>query len=184
MDGQAVTNASITVGDSRSTDGVSIGGWANAHHLYGEVQEVTVYQSALTDAMIRSRLFEADQSAFENLVGYYKLGYSTNPAALYMNAAPNKPAGTDGSKAGSGQILFEETNQKGEQSLFDSQINGGKNAVVPLSGAFTWQKTVFNRPVPGVPFDFSIAYSPSTPVGVLGAGWNHSFNVTNFFLIV
>ncbi len=42
VDGRLATNATppLTVGDSRSTAGVSIGGWGNSKYLYGEVQEV------------------------------------------------------------------------------------------------------------------------------------------------
>jgi RHS repeat-associated protein len=183
VDGRYVSSGS-GIGDSRSTAGVSIGGshpflallgWSR--FLYGEVQEVAIYQKALSQQAIQNRLFK-DQTDFEKLVGYYKLGYSANSTNLYRNFALSPPAGTSpATNAGPGQILFEETNQKGEQSLFDSMKNGGKNAVVPLSGAFAWQHSAFSRPTPGVPFDLSIAYSPGAS-STLGPGWSHVFNST------
>lgn len=175
VDGQSVTGLpAFNAGDSRSTSGVSIGGWGDARYLYGEVQEVAIYQTELQASQIFERLFR-DQRAEANLHGYYKLGYSTNSGDFYKNFAPSPPAVTGAAtKAGPGQILFEETNQKGEQSQFDSAQNGGKNAVVPLSGAFAWQHSAFNRPVPGVPFDFTIGYSPGAANNNLGQGWNHS----------
>lgn len=177
VDGQSITLTNNSgIGDSRSTSGVSIGGWGNSKHLYGEVQEVSIYQTVLDPSQIFERLF-TDQPIEPGLLGYYKLGYSTNEADFLRNFAFNKPPGTDPAvKQGAGQILFEETNQKGEQSLFDSQVSGGKNAVVPLSGAFTWQQKVFGRPLPGVPFDFTICYSPAGGNNNLGPGWNHSLS--------
>src|SRR5256886_7074662 len=45
-----------------------------------------------------------------------------------------------------GNVRFEETDQAGEQSTFDSQRNGGRDALTPLSGAFYWSQTAFSRP--------------------------------------
>jgi|GEM_PF-1418275 len=177
VDGQVVTNTSIAVGDSRSTNGVSIGGWGDAKYLYGEVQEVAIYQLARTATAIGLTMFTDQPTNTSELKGYYKLGYSTNAAYFYRNFANTKPLGTDPAvRAGPGAVRFEETDQKGEQSLFDSQVNGGKNAVMPLSGAFAWQQSVFSRAVPGVPFDLSIAYSQGPGSAALGPGWSHSFN--------
>jgi hypothetical protein len=179
VDGRLAFTTNVYVGDCRSTNGVSIGGWGADKYLYGEVQEVAIYRRELQAAEIFERLYE-DQRSRTNLLGslwgYYKLGYSTNSGDHYRNFAPSPPAVTGAAvPAGStGQILFEETNQKGEQSLFDSQVNGGKNAINPLSGAFAWQQSVFSRPVPGVPFDFTIGYSPGAANNGLGPGWNHS----------
>ena len=174
VDGQVVTTGTVT-GDTRSTNGVSIGGWGNANYLYGEVQEVSIYDADLSTA-ISALMFVDQKTNVLSLRGYYKLGYSTNAADYYRNFAMAKPAGTDpAAPAGPGQILFEETDQKGEQSSFDATVDGGKNAIVPLSGAFAWRHSAFSRPAPGVPFDFSIAYSPGATGGALGPGWSHSF---------
>jgi len=175
VDGQSVTNVS-NLGDSRSTNGVSIGGWGSGQYLYGEVQEVTLRQFAVPAANIGGLMFVDQTKDPLGLVGYYKLGYSTNASDFYANSAPTKPLGTtNGIPLGSGQILFEPTDQKGEQSTFDATVDGGRNAVVPLSGAFAWQHTVFRRPTPGIPFEFGIGYVPGASGGVLGPGWRHSF---------
>jgi RHS repeat-associated protein len=180
VDGQFATNTTdlASIGNSRSTNGVSIGGWGNGKYLYGEVQEVSIYQLALDlETQIKLWMYTPQPSDVPQQKGYYKLGVSTNSDDYYKNFAFAPPPDyTDpGRRQGAGQILFEETNAKGEQSLFDSMVDGGQNAVVPLSGAFAWQHSAFSRPVPGVPFDFSIAYVPGASGGSLGGGWRHSF---------
>lgn len=170
VDGLSVTNG--TVGGNSSASGVSVGGWGNGKYLYGEVQEVAIRQLATTN--IYGLMFVDQRDDPLGLVGYYKLSYSTNASDWYTNFAAAKPTGTERGTP-YGPVLFEETDQKGEQSLFDSQVNGGKNAIVPLSGAFTWQHSALSRPVPGVPFDFRIGYSPNVSSS-LGPGWTHSFN--------
>lgn len=177
VDGLEVSSESPNIGDARTTEGVCVGGWTgsgNGWRLYGEVQEVAIYQAALQASQVFERMF-TDQRNEADLVGYYKLGYSTNSSEFYKNFATAKPTGTDPAFAvGAGALVFEETNWKGEQSLFDSQVNGGQGAVAPLSGAFAWQHSAFSRAVPGIPFDFTIGYSPAAANNNLGEGWNHS----------
>ena len=97
--------------------------------------EAAIYQSALNTSQIQDRMFK-DQRSFANLKGYYKLAASTNASELYHNFASSPPSGTDpGVKQGAGIIAFEETDQAGEQSLFDSRKNHGQDAITPLSGA-------------------------------------------------
>jgi len=105
----------------------------------GEAQEVAIYQSAPLNhqEFIVGYMFE-DQPTNEptlNLQGYYKLGFATNESDGFRNFAPSPvPAATP---AGNGTVSFEETDQAGEQSAFDSRKNGGRDALVPLSGAFS-----------------------------------------------
>ncbi|MBI5385063.1 MAG: LysM peptidoglycan-binding domain-containing protein [Verrucomicrobia bacterium] len=194
VDGRAVSvPAGATVGDARSTDGVAIGGWnvsgSQGRFLFGEVQEVSVYQAAFDQSFISQNMF-AEQPAIPELKGYFKLGFSTNTAQSLANSAPAPvPAGTEtASKQGVGTVTFEEANQAGEQSAFDSRRNGGRDAVTPLSGAFSWEQVAFARPVPGIAFDFRFGYSSANGVGgsklggidpyaagPMGKGWRHTF---------
>lgn len=181
VDGRLATNATppLTVGDSRSTAGVSIGGWGNSKYLYGEVQEVSIYHANLDDTYIVGNMFRdqpADPNDFFRMRGYFKLGFA--PTNQLQNLALLKPVGTDAGmiQPSGGGVAFEETDQAGEQSSFDARRNGGAEAVAPLSGSFYWEQGVLARPTPGVPFDFRIAYgSGSTEEGDLGIGWHHSF---------
>lgn len=184
VDGTAQLTDALFVGDSRNTNGVSIGGWGNGKYLWGEVQEVAVYQSALSAdpaqqaVIIRDRMYK-DQRSYQNIKGYYKLGYSTNVNEVYNNFAANAPTNTSpAAKQGSGTISFEEVDQGGEQSAFDSRKNKGDYAIAPLSGAFSWEQLVFSRPTPGIKYEFRIGYSSanaSSSDGGLGPGWRHSF---------
>ena len=129
-DGRQVFSAAAPqlVGDARSTDGVSIGGWGGSRNLYGEVQEVAVYQSALDRNSINQYMFSDQPTNNEpgiDLKGYFKLGYAANTADSLRNLAPAPvPAGSEAATT-NGPIQFEETNQAGEQSTFDSRRNGG-----------------------------------------------------------
>jgi len=191
-DGRLVTLPSgPAVGDSRSTDGLAVGGWnangSQGRSLWGEVQEVSIYQSALSPDFIVQYLF-TNQPSVAALEGYFKLAYATNAASTLTNFAPAPvPAGTE-SAAKIGGVEFEETSQSGEQSAFDAQRNGGRDAITPLSGAFSWGQTVFSRPTPGVALDFRIGYSSANAFGgfklggtdpyasgPLGKGWRHTF---------
>jgi len=103
---------------------------------------------------------------------------------------PSPPPGSHpATKLGTGTIEFEETDRDGEQSLFDSRRNQGQDAIAPLSGAFSWQQTVFARPTPGIAFDLRIGYSSATPIippgdgsddpylkRTLSEGWRHTFD--------
>ena len=192
-DGRQVFSAAApqVVGDARSTDGVSIGGWGASRYLYGEVQEVAVYQSALDRNSINQYMFSDQPTNNEpgiDLKGYFKLGFATNEADSLRNLAPAPfPVGAEtATKIGS--VTFEEANQAGEQSTFDSRRNGGRDALSPLSGAFSWSQTAFARPTPGVAFELRFGYSSANAFGgfklgnadpyasgVLGKGWRHTF---------
>ncbi len=180
-------NVAINVGDSRTTKGVSIGGWAgsgNGRYLYGEVQEVSIYHGNLRQKDdIVPYMFEdqpLDPTDFFKMRGYFKLGYSQAPADRLSNLALIKPTSkqTGVIFPASGVIAFEETSQAGEQSAFDAGRNGGAEAIAPLSGAFSWGQSVFTRPTPGIPFKFELSYSsadaPAASDAPLPRGWHHS----------
>ena len=63
----------VAVGTSATTDGVSIGGWNNSRPLFGEVQEVAIYQTALSQEFIVGNMFSDQPVSLASLVGYYKL---------------------------------------------------------------------------------------------------------------
>jgi len=190
VDGRVISvPVGAAVGDARSTDGVSIGGWGSGKYHFGEVQEVSIYQTALSQDFIVQNMF-ASQPAIPELKGYFKLGFSTNTADNLKNFAPTPvPSGTEaGIAQGAGTITFEESNQAGEQSAFDSRRNGGRDAVTPLSGSFSWGQTALACPTPGVAFDLSFGYSSANAAGgtklggtdpyaagPLGKGWRHTF---------
>lgn len=191
-DGRQVFNETLSpgVGNSANVDGASIGGWGSTsskQYLWGEVQEVAIYQSALSQEFIAQYMLQ-DQPALPELKGYFKLGYSTNASDQLKNLAPTPPTNTSPATVQGATVTFEEVDESGEQSAFDSRRNGGRDALVPLSGSFSWEQSVFSRPVPGIAFDFSIAYASGNSQGgaklgsydpyassVLGKGWRHSF---------
>jgi YD repeat-containing protein len=189
VDGRPLPPEAALVGSSAGS-GLAIGGInGNSRLFYGDIIEVASYNSALSASLIQDRMFK-DQRAFPNLKGYYKLGAATNATDRYRNFVPTPPTGTDpAAKLGSGSIGFEETDAAGEQSLFDSRKNRGQDALVSLSGAFSWSQTAFARSVPGIAFDFRFGYSSVTPTDapadgssdpydrrVLGPGWRHTFD--------
>jgi RHS repeat-associated protein len=183
--------AGAAVGDTRNTDGLSIGGWnasgSQGQCLWGEVQEVSIYQDFLAQEFITQNMF-ANQPAIPELKGYFKLGFSTNTTDQLKNfAAAPVPAGTE-TASKDGPVQFEEANQAGEQSSFDARRNGGRDATAPLSGAFSWEQVAFARPTPGIAFDFRFGYSSANgaggaklggidpfAAGPLGKGWRHTF---------
>lgn len=184
VDGRPLAVRAQGIGDSSSGQGLSVGGWGSGRYLFGEVQEVAVYQSALSQDFIVGNMFR-DQPTDPRLTGYFKLAYSTNSTDNLRNFATGSsvPAAT---KVGS--VEFEETDKAGEQSAFDARKNGGRDAVAPLSGAFSWQQVAFSRPTPGIAFDLRMGYASgnsfggfklggSDPyaAGALGPGWRHSF---------
>ncbi len=191
-DGRLMFSSGGTVGNSTVTQGVSIGGWGSSQYLYGEVQEVSVYQSVPTDAQafIVQNMFSSQPTNDPslNLKGYFPLAFSTNTADQFRNFAPAPvPSGTASATA-SGPVTFEEANQAGEQSAFDTRKNGGRDALSPLSGGFSWQQTAQARPTPGITFDFRFGYSSANvsgtyslvnfdpyATGPLGKGWRHTF---------
>jgi RHS repeat-associated protein len=192
VDGRQVFSSSGSTGNAMTTEGVSIGGWGNGQYLYGEVQEVSVYQTALSQDFIVQFMFDNQPTndASLGLNGYFPLGFSTNAPDELANFAPAPvPTGTDSaSQKGSVPVTFEEVNEAGEQSAFDAQRNGGRDALTPLSGAFSWRQTAFARPTPGIAMDFRFGYSSansfggfqlgsSSPYssGPMGSGWRNTF---------
>jgi len=186
VDGRQVFSGSGSVGDSSNTGTMCVGGWGAGKYLFGEVQEVSIYQRALSGAEIVDNLY-ADQSGQPNLTGYFHLGYSTNTASELTNSAPS-PASGIASLTAVGPVTFEQTDEAGEQSTYDSYRNGGKDATVPLSGSFSWQQSALARPVPGIAFDFRFGYSSANTFGgyqlgtanpyasgPLGPGWRNTF---------
>lgn len=186
VDGREKFDESVSVGDAKNTDGVSIGGW-NGKHFKGEIQEVRVFRSTLTQSQIAvNRFRDLVPDDWPTLFGYFRLAVGST----FINSAKTPPTDSDqGVKAGDGTIEFEETNEEGEQSLFDATKNQGKDAVVPLSGAFTWQHEIFSRPTVGIDFEFLIGYSSANVFNdndlsgfnpwvegvAIGDGWRHSF---------
>lgn len=192
VDGRRVFSDPISVGDSKSTDGMSIGGIGTGMYLRGEAQEAQVFRYALDQPTISdNRFLNLVPGDWSTLMGYYKLAYSPDPTNYLRNHAASPAAGTDPAvKSGTGTIGFEETSRDGEQSLFDSTKNGGKDAITPLAGGFDWSQTIFTRPTPGVPFEFGISYSSGNAFNkvplqdfdayapaTLGDGWRHSFEI-------
>jgi len=192
VDGRQVFSSSGNVGNTANTNGVSIGGWGNGQYLYGEVQEVSIYQNALSQDFIVQYMFDEQPTndSTLGLVGYFPIGYSTNASDEMANFAPPPvPSGTaSASQQGNGAVTFEQTDEGGEQSAFDANRNGGRGALVPLSGAFTWQQSAFSRPTPGIAFDFRFGYSSANAFGgfqlgslnpyssgPMGGGWRHTF---------
>jgi len=192
VDGRQVFSSSGNVGNTANTSGISIGGWGSGQYLFGEVQEVSVYQNALSQDFIVQYMFDEQPTndSTLGLVGYFPIGYSTNSSSELANFAPAPvPSGTaSASQQGSGTVTFTETDEGGEQSAFDAQRNGGRDALVPLSGAFSWQQTAFARPTPGVAMNFKFGYSSANSFGgfqlgginpyssgPLGSGWRSTF---------
>ncbi len=186
LDGRQIFNAaSASIGSSATSDGVSVGGLGGGRYLFGEVQEVAIHQRALSQEIIVENMF-ANQPLIPELIGYYKLAYATNTTDQLRNFAPNGPGAAV--VVGSGKVEFEEANQAGEQSAFDSRRNGGRDALAPLSGAFAWEQARFARPTPGIAFDFRVGYSSANTFGgfklggtdpyasgPLGPAWRHTF---------
>lgn len=186
VDGRLLDPGTGTPGNTSTTNGISIGGWGAGKYLLGEVQEVAIYEQVLSGGDIQGIMFQ-DQRDNGNLVGYYKLGVSTNTADLLRNFSPGAAPGTAAAALPStNAIIFEETDQAGEQSTYDSRKNQGMDALVPLSGAFVWSQMALSRPTPGISAQFEFGYSSATPQQTsgagdpfdkrtLGAGWRHSF---------
>ncbi|MBI4327377.1 MAG: hypothetical protein HY674_19250 [Chloroflexi bacterium] len=190
VDGRFVFSTRASVGNASTTEGLSLGGWGNSKYFYGEVQEVSIYHTALSQEFVVQNMFK-DQPALANVLkGYFKLAFSTNSADNLKNFAP-PPLATNtesATKQGAGAVEFEETNQAGEQSYFDAQKNGAQGFLVPLSGAFSLNQPVFSRPTPGITLDLRLSYSSANSFGgfklggidpyasgSLGRGWRHIF---------
>ena len=52
VDGRQVFSGSSAVGDTSNTGSLCVGGWGASKYLFGEVQEVSIYQRALSGAEI------------------------------------------------------------------------------------------------------------------------------------
>jgi RHS repeat-associated protein len=187
IDGKKVAETGV-VSSSTAGNGLAIGGFTGSSRLfYGDIIEFALYTLPLSLDEIRFAMFR-DQSGPQELAAYYKLDYSTNTNDWYRNFATVPGPDTDlATKVGTGTISFEEVDQAGEQSLFDSRLNGGRDAIVPLSGVFAWQRSALTRPVPGIAFDFKYGYSSALPPRptedldpyhkrTLGDGWRHAFD--------
>jgi RHS repeat-associated protein len=190
VDGRPVLPVDATSVGGTVGSGLTIGGiGGSSKQFFGDIIEVAIYSSALSQSLIQDRMFK-DQGSFPNLHGYYKLAYSTNASDLYHNFAPAPPSGTDpATRVGSGTIAFDQVDQAGEQSLFDSNLNHGENALTPLSGAFAWNQTALARPTPGIAFDLEFGYSSALPTQgpvdgtqdpydqrVMGPKWRQTFD--------
>ncbi|NQU22393.1 MAG: hypothetical protein HQ567_14030 [Candidatus Nealsonbacteria bacterium] len=190
IDGHEVFNINYSIGDSSNEDGVSIGGWSTAKYFLGEIQELAIYQEYRSKTLIRTYMYSDQPSSDPDLRGYYKLGWSSDTNDYFKNFSAYAPTNTNpGVKSGSGDVTFDEVDEKGEQSIFDSRRNGGRDRIAPLSGAYTWRQSVMQRSTPGVDFDFRIAYSSANSFSgyklgdddpmtgsTLGNGWRHSFD--------
>ncbi|MCB1208708.1 MAG: hypothetical protein KDK97_05255 [Verrucomicrobiales bacterium] len=189
VDGRIVFTDSSSAGNTTTTDGVHIGGNGQGYYFPGEIQEVQVFQSALDPEVIaENRFLDLVPADWSSLKGYFKLAYSTTTADQLKNFAATPPTGTSTLTA-SGTVAFEETTRDGEQSLFDSRKNDGKDSISALSGSYSWQQTALARPTPGIPFEFTFAYNSAIATSgyplengadafapqALGAGWRHSF---------
>lgn len=195
VDGRAVSIQALPdIGNANNSDGVSLGGLGTTQRFFGEMQEFAVFHRALSQSDINLNRLRDIPSNYTALRGYYKLAYSTTTSDNLKNfaAAPPSPLTPvpDATKQGTGTIDYPETDKQGEQSLFDSQKNQGRDAQSPLSGAFSWQRTLISRPTPGVPFEFRVGYNSGISFNsqtlengadmfaneaVLGPGWRHSF---------
>ena len=192
VDGRALTPVSQDIGNSATTDGVSIGGFKGGEKLWGEIQEVAIFHSVLSAVGINTyRLRDIPTATTPSLRGYFKLSYASTVADNLKNFAASPATGTEnGFKIGTGTIDFPETDKQGEQSLFDSQKNYGRDALAPLAGAFSWQRTLLSRPTASIPFEFRVGYNSGISFNsqaleggnnmfeedaVLGPGWRHSF---------
>jgi len=89
VDGRQVFSSAGNVGNTMNTSGISIGGWGGGQYLYGEVQEVSIYQNALPRDYIVDNMFESQPTndTTYDLTGYFPLGYSTNSADNLRNFA-------------------------------------------------------------------------------------------------
>ncbi len=136
LDGRQVFSTTQAIGAATNTNGITIGNTTDDAKLYSEVIEVAVYRRKLDGFEITPLIFAEQPVADADLRGYYKLRKSAVAADQLRNFAATPPAGTDPLTA-NGTVNFEDANQAGEQSTFDSHRNGGRDATVPLSGAFS-----------------------------------------------
>jgi len=86
-DGRKVFDDTRSIGTVTAPNGVSIGGFGDAKWFFGDIQEVAIYNIAISEANVFDRMFQ-DQAARTGIRGYFKLGYSTNANDFYRNAYP------------------------------------------------------------------------------------------------
>lgn len=193
VDGRESITTTTISGNANTTDGISIGGWGNAKYFRGEIQEVAIYQRALTRSQNFTNMLNDVALTFTGLRGYYKLPYSPVPADNLKNFVATPASGTEALlKQGTGAVEFPETDKQGEQSLFDSRKNNGFDAASSLSGSFSWSNDVLSRATPGIPFNFSFGYNSGIAFNgqaleggldvysedsVMGRGWRHSYQM-------
>jgi YD repeat-containing protein len=188
-DGRQQFTVGNDIGSSANTTGVFIGGTPDdSANLYGEVQEVAIYQAVLPQGTIIDYMFQSQPALTQPaLKGYFTLG-SPSVTGL-MNSALNPPSATNPATK-TGNVTFDLANLAGEQSSFDAHRNGGRDALAPLSGSFAWERTLFRRGTTGIPFEFKIGYNsaqahngvqipqfPAFETNGLGAGWSHTFDM-------
>ena len=197
VDGREVAaNVPLAVGAGTTNTAVSVGGWGSGKYFWGDIQEVRIYQQDVSSSLISARMFQdLVPASYPTLRGYYKLASSTNTADNFRNFSAYAPSNTNpGINQGLGTIGFEEVDQAGEQSLFDSRKNNGESAIVPLSGAFALQQPILSRPTLGIPMALKIGYSSANAYTTaklgdldpledkpLGKGWRHSFQMRLLF---
>ena len=188
LDGRQVFSATQAIGAATNSNGITIGGTSDSANLYGEVIEAAVYRRKLEQSELTGLIFAEHQITDTDLRGYYKLRNSAVEADKRRNFVTPPPSGTS-PLADTGTVIFEDTNQAGEQSTFDSHRNGGRDSTAPLSGAYSWEHTVFRRPTVGIPFEFKVGYNSGNSGGTgivsgfspgssngLGGGWTHTFD--------
>lgn len=188
-DGRQQFSVGNDIGSSTNTTGVFIGGTPDdSANLYGEVQEVAIYQTVVPQGTIIDYMFQSQPAQSQPaLKGYYTLGTPSSTGLL--NSASSPPTGTSPATT-AGNVTFDAVNLAGEQSNFDSHKNGGRDAIAPLSGSFAWERTLFRRNTKGIPFEFKIGYNsaqahngvqipqfPAFETNGLGAGWTHTFDI-------
>ena len=139
IDGKDLPAMPVSAVAVENSDGVGIGSWGSTDYFLGEIQEVCIYQSSIAYMVEQLMFLDIDPSYHDalGLKGYYKLSKKADSGSPYINEAASAPADTSpGVKVGNGIITFFDGDTSTEQSLFDSKKDGGKDSIIPLSGAF------------------------------------------------
>ena len=87
VDGRALTPVSQDIGNSATTDGMSIGGFKGGEKLWGEIQEVAILHSVLSAVSINTNRLRDIPTTTTGLRGYFKLSFSTTVADNLKNLA-------------------------------------------------------------------------------------------------
>jgi YD repeat-containing protein len=191
-DGRQVFSESTAADNTARSQALAIGGTTSGYYFRGEIQEAQIFQSVVSQQDIaNNRFLDLVPADWTSLKGYFKLGATATVAEQLLNRSAAPPTGTSPATVYSTGPTFEAANLEGEQSLFDSRKNEGKDAIAPVSGGFGWSQTVLSRPTPGIPFDFTIGYNSGNAYNgqsldggfdpflpqPLGVGWRHSFDL-------